>query len=170
MHHKFAAVVRRHTFWRYHHTRDIIGRAMNAFAVKSFKAPPSVITNSPNIADVPAKILNWKFTTSGYQNRSASIELFLFLVLFTTVEQCYHEFNPDCWSFTIQSREGRSKSVASKNIDALQKLLMQYGHEKYCEIKARLGIISTYIYKILYHHLLVKKVFSRWIPYNLSKP
>ena len=40
----------------------------------------------------------------------------------------------------------------------------------YCEIEATLGISSISIYKILHGHLAVEKIFSRWIPHNLTRP
>ena len=55
------------------------------------------------------------------------------------------------------------------NINAVQKLIMQYRHVTYCEFKATLGISSTSIYKMLHEHLAVKKICSRWIPHKLTK-
>ena len=52
----------------------------------------------------------------------------------------------------------------------MQKLIIQDRHVTYCEIEATLGISPISIYKILHEHLAVKKIYSPWIPHNLTKP
>ena len=47
---------------------------------------------------------------------------------------------------------------------------MQDRHVTYCKIEATLGINSTSMYKILDEHLAAKKICSRWMPHNLTKP
>ena len=47
--------------------------------------------------------------------------------------------------------------------------MMQDRYMAYCKVEATLGISSTSIYKLLYEHLAVKKIYSRWIPHNLPK-
>ena len=81
----------------------------------------------------------------------------------------YNEFNRDHHSLSDKFRKGRPKSVTFSYINAVQKLIMQDRHVTYCEIEATLGISSTSIYKILHGHLAVKKIYSRWIPHNLTK-
>ena len=44
-----------------------------------------------------------------------------------------------------------------------------FDHVTYCEIEATVVISSTSIYKIFHKYLAVKKIFSRWIPHNLTK-
>ena len=41
-------------------------------------------------------------------------------------------------------------------------------HVTYRQIKASLGISATIMHSILHEHLAVKKICSRWIPYNLT--
>ena len=45
---------------------------------------------------------------------------------------------------------------------------MQDRHVTYREIETTLGISETSIHSLLREHLTVKKIFSRWIPHNLS--
>ena len=47
---------------------------------------------------------------------------------------------------------------------------MQDRHVTCCEIEATLGINSDSISKTLHEHLAVKKICSRWIPHNFTKP
>ena len=47
-------------------------------------------------------------------------------------------------------------------------LILQVSHVSYREIETTLGINGTSIHSILHEHLTVKKIFSRWIPHNLS--
>jgi hypothetical protein len=55
-----------------------------------------------------------------------------------------------------------------ENINAVRKPIMQDHHVTYREIEASLGISITSIHKILHEHLAVKKIYSRWIPHNLT--
>ena len=87
------------------------------------------------------------------------------------MKRWYKEFNRGHHSLTDEFRKGRSKSVVGlENINAVQKLIMQDRHVTYCEMEATLDMNSTSIYKILHEHLAVKKIYSRWIPHNLTKP
>ena len=80
-------------------------------------------------------------------------------------------FNRGRHSPANEFRKGRPKSVVGpENINAVQKLIMQDCHVTYCEIEGTLGISSNSIYKILHGHLAVKKIWSPWIPHNLTKP
>ena len=73
--------------------------------------------------------------------------------------------------FQNEFREGRPKSVVvvPKTIVAVRQLILQDCHVTYCEIETTLGISGTSIHSILHEHLTVKKICSRWIPYNRSK-
>ena len=69
------------------------------------------------------------------------------------------EFNCGRSSLKDEFREGRSKSVVvPETTDAVT----------YREIETTLGIIGTSIHSILHEQLTVKKIFSHWIPHNLS--
>ena len=46
---------------------------------------------------------------------------------------------------------------------------MQDRHVTYRMLETTLGISSTSIYIILHEHLALKKIFSRWIPHNVTK-
>ena len=77
---------------------------------------------------------------------------------YATVKHWYNEFNSGRYLLTDEFRKGRPKSfVGPENINSLQKLLMKVRPVTYCEIKATLGVI-------------MKKICSRWIPHNLTKP
>ena len=87
----------------------------------------------------------------------------------TSVYRWYGEFNRGRSSFQDEFREGCPKSVVvPKTIDAVRQLILQDRHVTYREIKTTLGISGTIIHSILYEHLTVKKICSRWIPHNLS--
>ena len=55
-----------------------------------------------------------------------------------------------------------------KTIDAVRQLILQARHVTYREIETTLDISGTSIHSILHEHLTVKKIYSRWIPHNLS--
>ena len=58
---------------------------------------------------------------------------------YSTVRNCFNEFNPGRSSLKDEFREGRPKAaVVSENIDAVRELIMQDRHE----VKASLGISS----------------------------
>ena len=50
----------------------------------------------------------------------------------------------------------------------MRHLILQDRHVTYCEINTTLGISRTSINSILHEHLTVKKIYSHWIPHNLS--
>ena len=80
------------------------------------------------------------------------------------MKRWYNEFNHVHHLLTDEFRKGRPKSIIGpENINVIQKLMMQDCHVTYYEIEAS-------IYKILHEHLAVKKICSRWIPHNLTKP
>ena len=66
-------------------------------------------------------------------------------------------------------REGLPKSiVVPETIDAVRQLILHDRHMTYCGIETTLGISGTSIHSILHEHLTVKKIFSHWIPHNMS--
>ena len=66
-------------------------------------------------------------------------------------------------------REGHPKTaVVSENIDVVRELILQDRHVAYREIEASLDISYTSIHSILLEHLAVKKIWSCWIPHNLT--
>ena len=90
---------------------------------------------------------------------------------YATVKRCYNEFNRGHHSLTDQFRKGRPKSIVGlENIIPVQKLIMQDRQVTYCEIEPTLSISSTSIYKIFNEHSAMKKICSRCIPNNLTKP
>ena len=87
----------------------------------------------------------------------------------TSVYRWYGELNRGRSSLQDEFREGRPKSVVvPEAIKAVRQLLLQDRHVTYREIETTLGISGTSIHSILYEFLTVKKICSRWIPYNLS--
>ena len=87
----------------------------------------------------------------------------------TILYRWFSEFNRDRCSLSDAFREGRPKwAVVPENIDAVCKMIEQDRHVTYCEIEASLSSSSTSIYVILYEHLAVRKLCSRWIPHNLT--
>ena len=58
--------------------------------------------------------------------------------------------------------------VVPETIDVVLQLILQDRHLAYRQIETTLGISRTSIHSILHEHLTVKKIFSRWIPHNLS--
>ena len=79
------------------------------------------------------------------------------------------QFNLGRSSHQDEFREDRPKSVVvPETIDAKRQLILQDHHVTYREIEATLAISGTSIHSILHEHLTVKKIFSRWIPHNLS--
>ena len=90
---------------------------------------------------------------------------------YATVKRWYDKFNHSRRPLTNKFRKGHPKSVVwPENINTVQKLIIQDRHVTYCEIETTLGISSTSIYKMMYENLAVKKICSRWIPHNLTKP
>ena len=49
----------------------------------------------------------------------------------------------------------------------MRQLILQDRYVTYCKIETTLGISGTSIHLILHEHLTVKRICSRWIPYNL---
>ena len=87
----------------------------------------------------------------------------------TSVYRWYRKFNRGCSSLQDEFREGCPKSiVVPETIDTVRQLILQDRHVTYHEIETILGISGTSIHAILHEHLTVKKICSRWIPYNLS--
>ena len=82
----------------------------------------------------------------------------------TSVSRWYGEFNRGRRLLPDAFREGRSKSV----VVPVRQLILQDRHVTYRGIETTLGISGTSIHSILHERLTVKKIFSRWIPHNLS--
>ena len=81
----------------------------------------------------------------------------------------YGEFNRGRSSLQDEFCDGRLKSVVvPETIGAVRQLILEDHHVTYHEIEATLGISGTSIHSILHEHLTVKKIYSRWIPHNLS--
>ncbi|KAG5319812.1 SETMR methyltransferase, partial [Pseudoatta argentina] len=67
-------------------------------------------------------------------------------------------------------REGRpSTSVVATNVDTVREMIERDRHMTYREIQASLGIDMKAIHMILHDHLSVRKLYSRWIPHNLTE-
>ncbi|EGI62252.1 FLJ37770-like protein [Acromyrmex echinatior] len=67
-------------------------------------------------------------------------------------------------------REGcPSTSVVAANVNAVREMIERDRHMTYREIQASLGIDMKAIHMILHDHLNVRKLYSRWIPYNLTE-
>ena len=62
-----------------------------------------------------------------------------------------------------------STSVVATNVGAVSEMIERDRHITYREIQASLGIDMKAIYTILYDHLSVRKLCSRWIPHNLTE-
>ena len=63
---------------------------------------------------------------------------------YSTVKNCFHEFNHGRSLFRDEFREGPSKTaVVPENTDAVRELIMQDRHVKYREIDPLLGISFT---------------------------
>ena len=58
--------------------------------------------------------------------------------------------------------------VVPETIKAVRQLILQGRYVTYHEIETTLGISGTSIHSILHEHLTIKKIYSRWIPHNLS--
>ena len=91
---------------------------------------------------------------------------------YSTVKNWFNEFNRGRWLLKSEVRQGRPKTaVVPKNIDAMHELIMQdrqltyrdIGIDLYC-----LGISPTSKHSIFHEHLAVKKIYSPWIPQNLT--
>ena len=75
------------------------------------------------------------------------------------------DFNRGRRSLKGEVRVGRPKTaVVSENIDAVRELIMQERRVTYREIEVSLGISSASTLSILHKHLVVKKIFARWMP------
>ena len=80
-----------------------------------------------------------------------------------------HHQKPQYITDIVNLIEVRPKLVIMpQNIDAVRELIMQDRHVTYREIEAFLHISSISIHSILHEYLVVKKIFSCWIPHNLS--
>lgn len=88
---------------------------------------------------------------------------------YATVKRWYNKCSRGRSSLTDEFRESRPKTVVvPENIDAVRELIKQVRHATCREIEASLGISMKSINKILHDHLAVKKIYSRWIPDNLT--
>ena len=87
-----------------------------------------------------------------------------------TVYNWFTEFQRGRTFLSDGFREGRpSTSVVATNVGAVSEMIERDRHITYREIQASLGIDMKAIYTILYDHLSVRKLCSRWIPHNLIK-
>lgn len=87
----------------------------------------------------------------------------------STVYEWYAEFNRGRVTLSDEHREGRpATAVTPETIDAVREMLKRDNRTTYEEIRASLGIHGTSINTILKDHLAVRKLCSRWIPYNLT--
>ena len=58
--------------------------------------------------------------------------------------------------------------IVPETTDVMRQLILQDRYVTYREIETILGISRTSIHSILPEHFTVNKIYSRWIPHNLS--
>ncbi|GBP71777.1 Putative uncharacterized protein FLJ37770 [Eumeta japonica] len=82
-----------------------------------------------------------------------------------------NEFKHGRTNSTDNLREGRPSTATTKeNIDMLCDFMIKTDKRlTYQHIRTSLGIGMSQVHKILHEHLAVRKLFTRWIPHNLTE-
>jgi len=86
-----------------------------------------------------------------------------------TVYNWFTEFKRGCTTILDEFREGRPSTVVATNVDVVREMIERDRHITYREIQTFLGIDTKAIHTILHDHLSVRKLFNRWILYNLTE-
>ena len=86
---------------------------------------------------------------------------------YSTLKNWFNEFNCGRRTLKDEVRADRPKTaLVPDNIDAV---FMQHRRVTYREIEPFLAfLLLAYMYLILHERLIVKKIYSRWMPQNLT--
>jgi transposase len=88
---------------------------------------------------------------------------------YMTVCRWVNRFKDGSESLEDEERIGRPiTAVTTANIDIVRALIEENPHISYSQIEAETMLYPTSIHEIIHGHLFLKKITSRWCPYNLT--
>ena len=87
----------------------------------------------------------------------------------TTVKRLYADFKCSCTDTNDAECSGHPNSVGVlENIKKLLKLILSNPKLKLCEIAEEWKISKDSVFTILYEHLSMRKLCSKWVPHLLT--
>ena len=89
---------------------------------------------------------------------------------YSTVKLWYRKFKRGQKTVDDNARSGRPITQTTQNIiEIISKLIEEDPYITYDELEAESLLCRTTLHRIIHKHLKLRKITSRWVPYNLTQ-